>query len=53
MFINKKMTLPQINNAIIGNESDQNAKEKEIAELDNTIMANKLCTVTVYRAMQK
>ena len=41
-FINKKMTLPQINNAIIGNESDQNAKEKEIAELDNTIMQQKI-----------
>ena len=40
-FINKKMSLPQINNAIIGNESDQNAKQKEIEELDNTIMQQK------------
>ena len=40
-FINKKMSLPQIDNAIIGNESDQNAKQKEIAELDNTIMQQK------------
>jgi len=41
-FINKKMTLPQMDNAIIGNESDQNAKQKEIAELDNTIMQQKI-----------
>ena len=41
-FINKKMSLPQIDNAIIGNESDQNAKQKEIAELDNTIMQQKI-----------
>ena len=34
--------MPQINNAIIGNESDQNAKEKEIAELDNTIIQQKI-----------
>ena len=41
-FINKKMTLPQINNSIISNESEQNAKQKEIAELDNTIMQQKI-----------
>jgi len=41
-FINKKMSLPQMDNAIIGNESDQNAKQKEIAELDNTIMQQKI-----------
>jgi len=41
-FLNKKMSMPQINNAIIGNESDQNAKEKEIAELDNTIIQQKI-----------
>jgi HlyD family secretion protein len=41
-FINKKLSLPQINNAIIGNESDQNAKQKEIAELDNTILQQKI-----------
>jgi len=41
-YINKKMSLPQIDNAIIGNESDQNAKQKEIEELDNTIMQQKI-----------
>jgi len=41
-FINKKMTLPQMDNAIIGNESDQNAKQKEIAELDNMIMQQRI-----------
>ena len=41
-FINKKMSLPTMNNAIINNESEQNAKQKEIAELDNTIMQQKV-----------
>ncbi|MCL1942729.1 MAG: HlyD family secretion protein [Candidatus Azobacteroides sp.] len=41
-WINKQMGLPQIENAIIGNESDQNAKQQEIAELDNTIMQQKI-----------
>ncbi|MCL1933934.1 MAG: HlyD family secretion protein [Candidatus Azobacteroides sp.] len=41
-FLNKKLSLPQINNAVIGNESDQNAKQKEIAELDNTIVQQKM-----------
>lgn len=41
-FINKKLNLPQINNVIISNESDQNAKQKEIAELDNTIIQQKI-----------
>ncbi len=36
-LINKKMTLPQITNFIINNESQQNEKMKEIAELENTI----------------
>ena len=41
-FISKKLSLPQINNAIISNESEQNAKQKEISELDNTIMQQKI-----------
>ncbi len=36
-LINKKLSLPQINSAIVSNEAQQNEKLKEIAELDNTI----------------
>jgi HlyD family secretion protein len=41
-YINKKLSIPQMNNTIIGNESEQNAKQKEIAELDNTITQQKI-----------
>lgn len=41
-LINKKLTLPQINSAIITNESQQNEKQKEILELDNTIAQQKI-----------
>lgn len=40
-LINKKLTLPQINSAIISNEAQQNEKLKEIAELENTIAQQK------------
>ncbi len=40
-LINKKLTLPQINSAIISNESLQNEKQKEIMELENTIAQQK------------
>jgi HlyD family secretion protein len=40
-LINKKLTLPQINAAIINNESQQNEKRKEIMELENTIAQQK------------
>ncbi len=40
-LINKKLTLPQINSAIISNESQQNEKHKEIMELENTIAQQK------------
>jgi multidrug resistance efflux pump len=40
-LINKKLTLPQINAAIINNESQQNEKQKEIMELENTIAQQK------------
>jgi multidrug efflux pump subunit AcrA (membrane-fusion protein) len=40
-LINKKLTLPQINSAIISNESQQNEKQKEIMELENTIAQQK------------
>eukprot|EP01035_Chromulina_nebulosa_P064521 gene64521-88249_t len=41
-LIGKQMTIPQINSSIIGNESQQNEKLKEIMELDNTITQQKV-----------
>lgn len=40
-LINKKLTLPQIDAAIITNESQQNDKHKEIEELENNIAQQK------------
>ena len=40
-LIAKKLSLPQINSAIITNESQQNDKRKEIAELENQIIVQK------------
>ena len=37
----KEMTLPQISSSIISNESQQNEKQKEIAELENEIQQQK------------
>lgn len=39
--IAKEMSLPQITSSIISNESQQNEKKKEIAELDNQIQQQK------------
>ncbi len=40
-LIAKQLSLPQINATIITNESQQNEKRKEIAELENQIVAQK------------
>jgi multidrug efflux pump subunit AcrA (membrane-fusion protein) len=40
-LIAKQMSLPQINSSIVGNESQQNEKRKEIAELENQIIVQK------------
>ena len=40
-LINKELSVPQIKSAIISNESKQNEKQKEIMELDNTIVQQK------------
>ena len=40
-LINKQSTIPQINAAIISNENQHNEKQKEIAELENTIAQQK------------
>jgi multidrug efflux pump subunit AcrA (membrane-fusion protein) len=36
-LLGKKMTLPQVTSSIISNEAQQNEKQKEMAELENTI----------------
>lgn len=40
-YIGKSMSIPQINAAIIGNESGQHEKEKEILQLENDIAQQK------------
>jgi multidrug efflux pump subunit AcrA (membrane-fusion protein) len=40
-LIGKKLSLPQISSSIISNEAQQNEKQKEIAELQNTIAQQK------------
>jgi multidrug resistance efflux pump len=40
-FIAKQLSLPQLKTAIISNESQQNEKKKEIAELENQIIVQK------------
>jgi HlyD family secretion protein len=41
-LLNKTITIPQINAALILNESQQNDKQKEILELENTIAQQKI-----------
>jgi multidrug efflux pump subunit AcrA (membrane-fusion protein) len=41
-LLGKQMTLPQINSSIISNEAQQNEKQKEMAELENTIAQQKV-----------
>jgi HlyD family secretion protein len=40
-LIAKQLTLPQVNSAIVSNETLQNEKKKEIAELENQIIVQK------------
>jgi HlyD family secretion protein len=40
-YIGKAMSIPQINSAIINNESSQHEKEKEILQLENEIVQQK------------
>ena len=40
-LIAKQLSLPQINSSIVSNESQQNEKRKEIAELENQIIVQK------------
>lgn len=40
-FLNKSMSIPQINSSIISNESSQHEKQKEIMQLENEIAQQK------------
>ncbi|GAB2827951.1 HlyD family secretion protein [Ferruginibacter profundus] len=40
-FLNKVMSIPQINSSIISNESNQQEKQKEILQLENDIVQQK------------
>lgn len=41
-LLNKSLSIPQLNASLIGNESQQNDKQKEIMELENNIAQQKL-----------
>lgn len=52
-LINKKMNIPQMNASIIGNQSQQNALQKEMMELDNQIAQQRslfIQTLNAYRS---
>jgi len=51
-LISKKLTLPQINAAIVNNESQQNEKRKEIADLENQIIVQKNTFIQALHTMQ-
>jgi multidrug efflux pump subunit AcrA (membrane-fusion protein) len=46
-LVNKKMSIPQINASIIGNETQQNALQKEMLELDNQISQQRVGFIQV------
>ncbi len=48
----KKMTLPQINATIVTNESQQNEKKKEIADLENQIIVQKNTFIQALHTLQ-
>ena len=51
-LIAKQLSLPQINSAIVANESQQNEKRKEIAELDNQVLVEKNTFVQALQTMK-
>lgn len=51
-LIAKQLSLPQINASIITNESQQNEKRKEIAELENQIIAQKNTFIQALQTMK-
>jgi len=51
-LIAKQLSLPQINASIVSNESQQNEKRKEIAELENQIIVQKNTFVQALHTMK-
>jgi HlyD family secretion protein len=51
-LISKQLSMPQINASIISNESQQNEKIKEIAELENRIQAQKGIFIQALQTMK-
>ncbi len=51
-LIGKKLTLPQINTSLLNNEALQNEKQKEIAELENTISQQKYIFIQSINTMR-
>jgi len=51
-LIAKQLSLPQINSAIVSNESQQNEKRKEIAELENQVLVQKNTFVQALQTMK-
>ena len=52
-LIAKQLSLPQINSAIVANESQQNEKRKEIAELENQVLVQKNTFVQALQTMKR
>lgn len=51
-LIAKQLSLPQINSSIVSNESQQNEKRKEIAELENQIIVQKNTFIQALQTMK-
>lgn len=51
-LIAKQLSLPQINSSIVTNESQQNEKRKEIAELENQIIVQKNTFIQALQTMK-
>lgn len=51
-LIAKQLSLPQINSAIVSNESQQNEKRKEISELENQVLVQKNTFVQALQTMK-
>lgn len=49
-LINKKMSVPQMNAAIINNQNQQNALQKEMLEMDNQVMQQRALFVQALNA---
>jgi len=49
-LINKKMTIPQMNASIIGNQNQQTALKKEMMELDNQVTQQKASFIQLLNA---